>query len=340
MCNPTQCRYLAQASDFEATCEPDGRLRGIEAAGAAALGYNSAALAGKPLADLVAGTQRAHFGRVLQRCQAGQPVWDEVTILAADARRVPMLCRLQKLIAGGKRPGLLVTGIRMESIEAGARTRVAAALGQLAFRCHSPAHRLMQALEAILMQCPWSEAAGLCRQELDGLLDAISQSISGPPQVRDGHAVDVVRVLESTLRLADAEQEFKGLAVSLRPERASAWAMAHPVGLVFLALHLVRNARNATFAVRSPRLFIDVYQKDDRVVLEFADNGTGLPRSDPGEVLSPFFKTAPDDRTQAGLGLVTCSELVRHMGGTIRIMGRAARGTTVVVSFKTAPSPA
>jgi len=339
MCNPTQCRYLSQASDFVATCEADGRLRGVEPAGAAALGYNPADLTEKPLADLVAANQRAHFGRVLHRCQAGQTVWDEVTIVSADGRRIPMLCCLQHLITPGNRPGLLVTAIRMESIEAGARTRVAAALGQLAFRCHSPAHRLMQALEAVLMQYPWSQAADLCRQELDGLLDAVSQSVSGPAQARSGHAVDVVRVLESTLRLADSEPEFKGLEVALRPERVNAWAEAHPVGLVFLTLHLVRNARNATFAAKSPRLLIDVYQKNDRVVLEFADNGTGYPRGDPGAVFAPFFKTTTDDRAQSGLGLVTCSQLVCHMGGSIRVMGRPSKGTTVVVTLQSAPAP-
>jgi len=339
MCNPAQCRYLANTSHFVATCEADGRLRGIEPAGAAALGYDPADLAGRPLADLVPARHRPHLARVLARCEAGQAVWDELALRNADGRPVPMRCCFQRLIAPGGQPGLLVTGLRRDVVDGGARTHVAAALGQLAFRCHSPAHRLMQALEAVLMQHPSSDTAGLCRQELDGLLDAISRSVSGPQQHLNGHVIDVVQVLESALRLMDGEPEFKGLAVGLRPERVSAWATAHPVGLVFLAIHLVRDARDATAASKSPKLLIDVYQREDRVVLEFADNGRGLPREDPGEIFSPFFKTTPDDRRQTGLGLVTCSELVRHMGGTIRIMGRAARGTTVVVGFETAPSP-
>jgi len=338
MCNPTQCRYLAHTMHFVATCEADGRLRGVEPAGAAALDRNPADLAGKPLIGLVPARHRPHLERILARCEAGQTVWDEVALEAADGRRVPMLCCFQRLIAPGERPGLLVTGLRLDLLEAGARTHVAAALGQLAFRCHTPAHRLMQALEAILMEYPWSEAAELCRQELDALLDAISQSVSSPRHRPNGAAIDVVQVLETALRLADGEPEFKGLAVTLRPERASAWAAAHPVGLVFLALHLVRNARNATFAAKSPRLLVDVYRKDDRVVLEFADNGPGRPRKDAGIALSTFFKKAADGGA-AGLGLVTCSQLVRHMGGTIRVLGRAAKGTTVILTFPAAAPP-
>jgi len=339
MCNPTQCRYLAHTMHFVATCEADGRLRGIEPAGAAALGRNPADLAGKRLSGLVPARHRPHLERILARCEAGQAVWDEVALEAADGRCIPMLCCFQRLIAPGERPGFLVTGLRLDAIAASARTDVAAALGQLAFRCHTPAHRLMQALEAILMQYPWSEAGELCRQELDALLDAISQSVSGPHQHFSGSAVDVVQVLETALRLVDGEPEFKGLAVTLRPERANAWAAAHPVGLVFLALHLVRNALDATFAAKSPRLLVDVYQKEGRVVLEFADNGAGRPREDSGIALSAFFKKAAGAGGVAGLGLVTCSELVHHMGGTIRVMGRPPKGTTVVLTFPAAAPP-
>jgi two-component system, sporulation sensor kinase D len=135
----------------------------------------------------------------------------------------------------------------------------------------------------------------------------------------------------------DGEPEFKGLSVGLRPERADTRAAAHPVGLVFLTLHLVRNARDATFAAKSPKLLIDVYRSKDRVVLEFADNGKGRPREDPGIAFSPFFKKACGNGNHTGLGLVTCSELMHHMGGTIRIVSRPSRGTTVVVTLQAAP---
>jgi PAS domain S-box-containing protein len=334
MCNPTQCRYLAQSSHFVATCDSGGRLRGIEPGGAAALGYSPADLAGKPLADLVPAPLRPHLARTLARCDAGQCVWDEVVIAAADGRHIPMRCCFQRLIAPNERPGLLVTGTRHDAGESGVRAQVAAALGQLAFRCHGPAHRLMQALEAILMQYPWSDAAVLCRQELDALLDAVSQSVAGPPQHLNSHAVDVVQVLEAALRLADGEPEFKGLAVGMRPERAGIRASAHPAGLVLLALHLVRSARDATYGSKSPKLLIDVYRQEDRVVLEFADNGAGRGRDDTGIALSPLFQMNSDGRKQEGLGLVTCSELVHHMGGTMRILNRPAKGTTVVVTLQ------
>jgi C4-dicarboxylate-specific signal transduction histidine kinase len=202
----------------------------------------------------------------------------------------------------------------------------------------------MEALEAILEQHPWSDAAKQCRVELEGLLDVMSQAVSWPQsgdladEVLSGKAVDVVRVLAGALRLVDRDASYKGMAVSLRPEQASIWAAAHPVGLVFLALHLARNARDATTSIDSPRLLIDIYTAGDEVVIEFADNGPGLADEKLQCSSSPAAK-AGDKACHTGLGLMTCGELVRYMGGRMRMRSRPAQGTTVFVRLPAAAPP-
>ncbi|MBE3099045.1 MAG: PAS domain-containing sensor histidine kinase [Planctomycetes bacterium] len=344
MCNATQCRYLAQASHLVVTCEAGGRLRAVEAAGAAALGYSPSDLSGRSLFDLAAAQERPHLERILQRCQADQTVWDELTVRTASGRTVQMRCCFQRLVGPDPRGGVLVTGLRLDALEVARQAHLAAVLGRVAFRCHGPAHRLMTALEAALAQDPSSETVRRCRAELDTLLEVLTQSLSGSPACRggappQGQAVDVVAVLEAALRLADGDDEFRGLAVALRPERAAVWAATHPVGLVFLALHLVRNARDATGAVKSPRLLIDVYRDGNQVILAFADNGSGLPREDLGCAFSPCFKKKAGDTKHTGLGLATCSEVVQCMGGTIRMQSRPSKGTTVLVTLPAAEGP-
>ena len=347
MCNPTQCRYLAQNSHLVAAIAPNGRIRDVHPDSASTLGYDAAKLAGKPLAKLVPKDQCGHLARVLERSKTGQPVWDELAILSADRRRIPMLCCLQRLAQPGENSTLLFTGVKLEVFQAGGRTDAAALLGQLAFRCHGPAHRLMQAIEVILLQQPWSEAAERCRTELDRLLDVMSRSISLPDAASKRRRaagsrspVDVVRVLESALSLIDADPAYKGLRVELQPESAAVWAAADPVGLAVVAMHLTRNARDATLRSKSPRLLVNVHQAGGNVVLEFMDNGSGLTREDLDCAFSPFFKNPPDSReTHTGLGLVTCSELVRYMGGRIRMESRPSHGTTVLVTLPASPPP-
>ena len=342
MCNPAQCRYLAQASHLVATCELDGRLRSVDPTAAAALGHRAADLAGRPLSDLVAAEEHPHLQRILERSEAEPAFWDELALRAADGRNVRMLCCFQRLAGADRRGGIVVTGVRQDAFEAARQAYTAAVLGQLAFRCHRPAHRLMMALEAVLAQDPSSDPARRCCTELDALLEILSQAVSAPPAAGPGapggQAVDAVGVLEAALRLADGDAELGGMKVALRSEHARVWTTAHPVGLVFLALHLIRNAREATAATRSPRLRIDAYRHEGQIVLEFADNGSGLPREDLGSVFSLFFKKNGNE-AHTGLGLATCSELVRYMGGSIHMQSRPAKGTTVIVTLPPAAPP-
>jgi C4-dicarboxylate-specific signal transduction histidine kinase len=108
------------------------------------------------------------------------------------------------------------------------------------------------------------------------------------------------------------------------------------VGLVFVALRLARNARDATHGAKSPRLMVDVYQADGHVVVEFKDNGSGEAQQDLGGAGSPFFRKSDRVADSADLGLMTCTELVEYMGGKIRVHSTPSKGTTVFVNLPSA----
>lgn len=336
MCKPAQCRYLSNASHMVLAVTPGGMIRAVDPRHACTLGHDSAALHGRPLMDFVAPGHREHLLRVLERTlQHGAAVWEEVTFLTADGRPEMMLCCFQQIAKTDlPRGALLVTGLQLASLASDLQTEAAAVLGQLAFRCHGPAHRLMQAVEAILSQFPWSEAAERCRADLDALLEALSLSAAWPRDSAADRPVDIIDVLEGTLRLIDGDPGFAGLQVALRAEAPWAWAKVHPVGLAFVALHLASNAADATQAAKSPQLFIDVNVDGGRVAVEFKDNGRGLDREEMKCVFAPFFA-----KGHGGVGLATCSELVDAMGGTIRMQSRPSQGTTVVLTFPAAPPP-
>ena len=180
MCNPTQCRYLTQASHVVIALGRRGAIRGV-GGDIADLGHVATSLVGRSFSKLVAPDQRKHLVRILERCRTDQAVWDELVLLAADGKRVPMLCCFQRLSNLRERGGLLITCLKLERLRPARSLDAAVALGQLAFRCHGPAHRLMQAVEAVRAQHPKSQAAARCRAELDGLLDAMSQSVAIAP---------------------------------------------------------------------------------------------------------------------------------------------------------------
>jgi len=336
-CLPTKCRYLSQASQLLVILDPDGTIRHTDRRNARPLGYAAEGLRGKPLEDLVPESERSHVARLLERTQSCQPVWDRVTFLSADRSPEPMLCCFQPLPDQDGRARLLVTGLATSRLAAALQTEAAGVLGHLAYQCHGPAHRLMRALEVLRTDRPDGEQADTCRRHLDALLDTVCRhtawtSPGGPCEV-----ADVVAVLEEALGFVDADPSYQGLAVSLRPSRSAIPAQVDPVGLTFVALHLVANARDAAAGRDKPALNIDVHADDGHVIIEFLDNGAGLEPDDLRCAFSPGFSKGKDCASHTGLGLATCAEVVRAMGGTIRMESRPGEGTTVILTFA-APS--
>ena len=259
----------------------------------------------------------------------------------ADGRAETLLCCFQRFARAGEPRGmLLVTGLRIDALQSDLRAEAAAVLGHLAFACHGPVHRLMQAVEAVLARHPRCEAAKRCRADLDGLLDALARSSAWPTDLAADGPVDVVRVIEASLRLIDGDPGFKRLEIVVRPECPAAWAPVHPAGLACVTLHLVANARDATARRRDPHLFIDVGADADRVTVEFTDNGRGIRREDLGSVFAPGFSKGAGGKRRAGVGLTTSRELIAYLGGTIRIHSRPSHGTTVILALPAAHAPA
>jgi len=340
MCTPAQCRYLSQCTHLVIAVTPKGTIRSVGLHNSLVLGHDPTTLAGKPLSGLVAPDHRAHLARAFDQCRSMPAVWQELVFVTADGLPEPMLCCFQRLTGGDfPRGGIVITGLRLISLKEEVRAEAASLLGQLAFRCHGPAHRLMQAVEAILAESPRSKVAKRCREELDALLDALGQSTIWPKELRPERPVDVVRVLQGAMRLLDADCAGERLKVTLRPECSSAWANVPPEGLVFVLLHLVSNAREAAASVEKPRLFIDVIADGDRLDIEFHDNGPGLDRDHMQCVFAPFFTTRGGKDGHTGMGLATCRELVRFMGGRMRMQSSPEHGTTVVVTLPAAPAP-
>jgi signal transduction histidine kinase len=339
MCEPTDCRYLSQATHLLLTVGNEGEIRSTDPRRGRALGYDTAALPGLPLSDLVPEAERGHLARLLERTDHAPAVWDRLTFARGDGRHEPLLCCFQRLRGADQPQGaILVTGLRLEPVQQHLRAEAAAALGHLAFTCHTPAHRLMQAVEALLAECPTSHAAQRCRDDLEGLLDALSQAAAWPKA--NGRPVDAVAVVEAALASLEGDEAFARLAVALRPESPAAWTTVHPAALAYVTLHVAANARDATARTASPRLCITVTAERKRVVVEFQDNGCGLDADDRASALAPCAAGACRQGGRAGVGLASCRQVLEHFGGTLRLHGRPNQGATVVVALPAAKPPA
>ena len=87
--------------------------------------------------------------------------------------------------------------------------------------------------------------------------------------------------------------------------------------LVQVFINLISNARKYCDA-EAPVLRISVRQKGGRVLVDFIDNGSGIPKQSQGMIFEKFSRLTDESRAGgAGLGLAICREIMANLGGTV-----------------------
>ncbi len=83
-----------------------------------------------------------------------------------------------------------------------------------------------------------------------------------------------------------------------------------------VVMNLVQNAADATEGISERNLVIAGRVQGEDVVVEFHDNGPGIPAANLGKLFEPFFSTKPVGRG-TGLGLAISYGIVERHGGTL-----------------------
>ena len=154
-------------------------------------------------------------------------------------------------------------------------------------------------------------------------------------------AVDVHRVLESSLRMAWNEIRHRARLVKDYGDVPFVDANEARLGQVFL--NLIVNAAQAIPEGNTDKNEIRVVTKsdgDDSVVVEVRDTGGGIPEAVISKIFDPFFTTKPIG-IGTGLGLAICHRIVMGMGGKIEVDSEVGKGTTIRITLpraKTVPA--
>jgi len=146
--------------------------------------------------------------------------------------------------------------------------------------------------------------------------------------------VDLNQVVEETLLLAEKMIVKDGVTLqrALTPGLPPIWGDANALQQV--VMNLVTNARDAvkgggeisveTSAVTEPL---------DGVQLVVRDSGPGIPPEILPKIFDPFFTTKAEG---TGLGLSISYGIVREHQGTVDVQSVPGRGTTFVLTFRSA----
>ena len=139
--------------------------------------------------------------------------------------------------------------------------------------------------------------------------------------------------------LCDAAQAARGVPQLVRrtlPKSVAlemtiddhAWVPMSATDLTRILANLVYNARDAISG--SGTIALQVRRSEDSVLLEVADDGSGMAPQTLARLFQPFFTTKPIGRG-TGLGLATAKILVERAGGVIECASELGQGTRITI---------
>jgi CheY-like chemotaxis protein/anti-sigma regulatory factor (Ser/Thr protein kinase) len=149
-------------------------------------------------------------------------------------------------------------------------------------------------------------------------------------------AVDVEKVLESTLRMAQNEIRHRAKVVKVYGQVPRVDANEGRLGQVLL--NLIVNAVQAIPEgnYESNAITITTKVDHDTVLVSIADTGSGIPPEVQRRLFTPFFTTKPAG-VGTGLGLAISHRIITGLGGQLDFVSEIGKGTTFRVRLPIAP---
>jgi PAS domain S-box-containing protein len=341
---------LESARESIYAVNPDGRFKWCNSATLKGLGFNRTDFIGRHLLEMVYEADRELVQEKLDAALSGSPQTYEMRYFSHDGRLRYARVDNSPLVVDGRTTGVL--GIarditeQKEERERAARADKLRALGQLA---SGVAHDFNNSLAAIL-----GRAQLLRRQIGDQTLvrnldiiqtaaeDAAAtvrriQTFARKSPVKEFELLDARSLLHDAVEITrtrwENEARLRGLEyeVTLDADDChNTYGSASELREVFV--NLIVNAVDAM--PRGGKLSVSCCQHEDRLQLQFKDNGTGMAEDVQQKIFEPFFSTKGAHGT--GLGLSVSHSIIERHEGSINVVSEPGVGTTFIIDLPAA----
>ena len=176
----------------------------------------------------------------------------------------------------------------------------------------------------------------------EDLPDLIKDSIEGVRRVRtivenlrdfshtgnnEWQLANINDSVQSALTIATNEVKYKADIITQFSDLPQISCIPGQIGQI--VLNLVINAAQSMKQSRG-RVTIRTYSKDEGVVLEVSDNGSGMDEGTKSKIFDPFFTTKPIGEG-TGLGLSISYGIVSNHNGLIEVETALGQGTTFTI---------
>jgi len=180
----------------------------------------------------------------------------------------------------------------------------------------------------------------LIRVEVDRLMELINgllrlsalESTEMPQEKGKTDVLKVCQEVEESLRHLAAER-----SISVVVEGEPAWAAIPAARLREVCANLIENSLKYTNP--GGKVTVSAEKQGERVVLNFSDNGIGIPKEVQSRVFERFYRVDKGRARKAGgtgLGLAIVKHIVQLYGGSIDLRSSVGIGTTFIVELPAA----
>lgn len=144
---------------------------------------------------------------------------------------------------------------------------------------------------------------------------------------QDGRKTDVNATLEKLMKIAGPHCESHAIKVRWRLEKGMPGVNANASTVRAILTNLVSNAIEAMPGGGHLKLSTRYVKVLNMVKIEVQDTGPGIPGPVLNKIFTPFFTTKKQGRG-TGLGLFVSHEMVRKLGGDLKVVSATSREST------------
>ena len=271
------------------------------------------------------GNGKVWTGELESRAKNGDTYWESVKIIPIkdDHGQLIHFVKLSENISERKNAEEMLR-----------KTEMLSAVGQMAAGI---AHEIRNPLTALKGFTKLISNAGDSKSSYIGImldeLDRIEQIVGellvlAKPQAVDFANKELGPIVQDVLMLLESQANLGGVEMhSELQEGLRVLCVENQLKQVFI--NLLKNAMEAM--PKGGHIHVQaVLSSDNRIVVQFADNGAGIPESKLAKLGEPFYSTKEKG---TGLGLMVSHKIIENHQGSIAFQSKEGAGTTVTIEL-------
>jgi two-component system, NtrC family, sensor histidine kinase PilS len=168
-------------------------------------------------------------------------------------------------------------------------------------------------------------------REIDRLNNLITEFLEYVrPEAKPEQLVDVNKCLREVLEVVKFTHKDRSEIEQEISLKAKCEIRGHHDKLKQAFLNIIINAHQAMENGASPKLTLETFDQQDRVVVRIRDNGAGMDEATRDRIFEPFFTTKPKG---TGLGLAVTHKILESHEARIQVTSQKGDGTAFTIDF-------